>query len=109
MPTNRDKQTPTDLALGSFIAAIKSEIYPEIRAFVQAEFRAGQFVTPSPPTKRLYSLRDLALRYKVGRSQASADIAAGRLRVVERRCRGGRMGKFIPIEEAERLYAGVLR
>lgn len=53
---------------------------------------------------RPLSLRQLAREYGVGRTVATRDIAAGKLKCIERRCPGGRMGIFIPVEEAERMY-----
>lgn len=95
--------TQLDSAIQPLVEAIKAELLPILRE----ELRAERGEIAAPPAKRLLSLRDLARIYGVGRAISSADIAAGRLRCVYRRCRGGHIGKFVPQESAERLYAGV--
>lgn len=92
-------------ALRPLIDAIRAELIPQLRQEIRAEILADHAIRPTLPPKRLYSLRDLGRHYGVGRTQAGLDIAAGRLRVVERRCSGGQIGKFVPVEEAERVYA----
>ena len=98
---------PVDSALRPLIDAIRAELLPQIRAEIRAGILADYAVKPTLSPKRLYSLRDLGRHYGVGRTQAELDIGTGKLHVVERRCRGGQMGKFVPIEEAERVYARV--
>jgi hypothetical protein len=78
---------------------------PEFHAMVQALMVAERQAHPLSDEKRLYSIDDLRRRYGVGRTVALRDIRSGRLQATERRCRGGRIGNFITVEEAERVYA----
>ena len=109
MATNSTQKDPATAALRPLIDAIRAELLPQLREEIRAELLADHVSNPPTAPKRLYSLRDLGRRYGVGRTQAARDIVAGRLNVVERRCRGGQMGKFVPIEEAERVYARLPR
>ena len=104
---NNTLQASSDSALRPLLDAIRAELLPQIRAEIRAEILADHAVKTTLSPKRLYSLRDLGRHYGVGRIQAERDIAAGKLHVVERVCRGGHVGKFVPFEEAESTYARV--
>lgn len=103
--TNSTPLAQVDSALRPLIDAIRAELIPQLRQEIRAEILADHAIRPTLSPKRLYSLRDLGHHYGVGRTQAEKDISSGRLHIVERKCRGGQIGKFIPVEEAERVYA----
>lgn len=106
MSTTTSK-SPVDAFVGPLADAVLAvlETRPEFHAIVQALVAADRQSHPSPAEKRLYSLADIQRKYGVGRTVSMGDIKAGRLRATERRCRGGKIGKFVTVEEAERVYA----
>lgn len=104
-------QIPTDPTLNPSFEAIATKLVPALATFVLTVLRSELATMPVPThhsDRKLYSLRDLGRYYGVGRKQAKRDIADGRIRAMERKCRGGRIGVFIPAAEAERIYAGVV-
>jgi len=105
MPSNQT--TSTDSPLRPLIDAIKQELLSELRYEIHAGIQSAQAIHPSPQAKRTLSLRELGQVYGVGRVQVKRDVREGIVRAVERRCRGGQIGLFVPIEEAERVYAAV--
>jgi hypothetical protein len=61
----------------------------------------------APVSQRFLSYADLGKQYRpCGRTQVKKLIASGELPVIYRLCRGGRMGAFFTIEDAERVLAG---
>ena len=55
----------------------------------------------------LLSIAELGKRYGVGRIQTKKLIADGSLPAVERTARGGRLGSFVRVEDADRVLAGI--
>lgn len=104
-------QMSTDFTPNPSFEAITAKLVPALATFVLSVMRselASMPVITHHPERKLYSLRDLGRYYGVGRKQVKQDIADGRIRAMERKCRGGRIGVFIPAAEAERIYAGAL-
>jgi hypothetical protein len=96
----------TDLAaaLAPLVAQAVREQLPGLVAQALAERdRLARAATTGP---RTLSLAAVAKRYGVGRIEAKRLISNGKLPSVERRCRGGRMGTFIAVEDCERVLAG---
>jgi len=55
---------------------------------------------------RVLSLAKLAKQYRCGRLMAKRLIASGELPAIERITRGGRVGTFVAVADAERVLAG---
>lgn len=91
------------MSTDSILAAILDGMEERMRK-VLAEGQRSTAATPA--TSKPLSLAQLAKRYGVGRRVALQDIATGRLKCIERRCRGGRTGVFVSVAEAERIYNG---
>ena len=105
--SNRDLQTEVDAFVGPLAAAVivVLERRPEFRALVRALLVSERQFPSKREESRLYSISDLGRIYGVGRTIVLSDIRSGRLQATERRCRGGKTGNFIAVEEAERVYA----
>ncbi len=88
---------------------IARELSPLLERIATLESKLLAATAQAADGSRLLSLRDIGKRYNVGRIQATRDIKSGRLHVVERRCRGGRLGVFATVEACEALYAGANR
>ena len=90
--------------LAPLVAAIKATLQDELLAVVRAEMRAT--AAEAKPEKVMLSLANLCRRYGCGRKYARKLIATRKLPAVERRCRGGKVGQFIHLADAERVLAG---
>ncbi len=99
-----DNQTPTIDPLRPLADAIKRELRIELLAELRAEIVASR--AEAQPECIMLSIDDVRDRYGVGRIAIKQMIAAGRLRAVERICRGGRMGTFLHLADCERVLAG---
>jgi hypothetical protein len=95
---------PGENPLAPLIAAVRDAIRADLLAEVRAEIRASH--AEASPDRIILSLADAGRRYGVGRIELKRMIASGRLPAVERTCRGGRIGTFIHISDAERVLAG---
>ena len=95
---------PAENPLAPLIAAVRDAIRADILAEVRAEVAAGR--AEAPPERVILSLADTGRRYGTGRTELKRLIACGKLPAVERMARGGRVGTFIHIADAERVLAG---
>ena len=101
---NKDQKKPSDDPLRPIIDAIKLEIREEILAEVRADMAASRAETV--PGKVVLSLSEVGRRYGAGRIALKQMIRSGRLRAIERPCRGGRLGQFLHLADCERVLAG---
>ena len=101
-----DTTTAIDSPLRPLINSIKDEIRAELMAEMRAELAATS--AEVKPTCVMLSLADTCQRYGVGRIALKQMLKTGRLRAVERICRGGRIGQFLHIADCERVLAGRL-
>jgi hypothetical protein len=85
--------------------AIKAELHDELLAELRADIRATK--AEAQPECVMLSIAKCRKRYGVGRGVIKELIRSGRLRAVERKSRGGRVGQFIHLKDAERILAGV--
>lgn len=93
-------------AIKPLVEALKAELLPIVRDQVLAEVRAELAGREPADGKIMLSLADLAGRYGCGRTEALRLIEDGQLPSVQRRCRGGKLGNFIHITDAERVLGG---
>ncbi len=78
----------------------------KVTSVIRIDFWA-QMKGVNPRVTVIHSLADIQRKYGVGRTVSMSDIQSGKLRATERRCRGGKIGKFVTVEECERVYARV--
>ena len=95
--------TQPDL-LRPIIETVKNELRAELLAELRAESLARS--AERAPSCVMLSLAGTSQRYGVGRIALKAMIKTGRLRAVERVCRGGRVGQFLHLADCERVLAG---
>jgi hypothetical protein len=95
--------TQPDL-LRPIIEAVKNELRAELLAELRAESLACS--AERAPSRIMLSIADTSQRYGIGRIALNAMIKTGRLRAVERICRGGRVGQFLHLADCERILAG---
>jgi len=97
--------TPTkDNPLRPLIDAVKSELRAELLAEIRSEMVTRS--AEAPPKCVMLSIAETCLRYGVGRPVLKRMIADGRLKAIQRPCRGGLVGQFLHLADCERVLAG---
>jgi hypothetical protein len=87
------------------IELIKREIRPEMLAEIRAEVAATR--AEDQPKRVMLSLASISERYGVGRIVVKKMIQSGQLPATERECRGGRIGTFVHVADADRCFSQV--
>ena len=94
----------TDGPLAPLIEAIKHSLRDELLETIRAEMRAT--AAEAKPDCIMLSIGDAVQRYGVGRINLKKLIAGGKLPAINRVCRGGHVGQFIHLGDAERVLGG---
>lgn len=93
--------------LAGLIEMVRREAAAAALEAVRLEIlRCKQAMTDAP---RIMSIAALGRRYGIGRKEVRRLIAENLLPCIERRCRGGRIGIFVAIEDAEMVLAGKIK
>lgn len=101
----RVEQSPTDPLVDALEARLFPRLHEKIMEGLASKIWADSNIPKSP--KRLFSLKDIAEIFGVGRTEATRLIREGKMQCTERRCRGGKIGVFVAVEEAERVLVGI--
>ena len=107
--TNKPKPGLAALPTDPLIEELEARLFPRLHEKILEGLASKIWSDSHVPKsqKRLFSLRDLAEIFGVGRTEATRLIRDGKMQSVERRCRGGKIGIFVAVEEAERVLAGI--
>jgi hypothetical protein len=102
MPINHQNTQPDPLRI--LVESVEASLYPKLLDRLRSDLLATK--AEANPTCVMLSLADAGERYGIGRIAIKQMIRAGRIRAVERPCRGGRVGQFLHLADCERVLAG---